>query len=491
MKKYIYTLIFLCLSFSCDVLYEKNEGIVSAETYYNQASELEAATIPIYRKLINSYFRSGGTSAWGLAANDVTTSAALPEQVEFEIFRPSGSNSWIKEWWLNTYQAINAANNVIVNSGKVPESTEKNYALGQAYFGRAWSYFLLVRIHNRIPLITDISTHADIKRSAPEEVYKLIVDDLKKAEVMLPDNWTNYRANIGWTSGAAKSTLALVYLTMAGYPVNDVSKYALAAEKAKEVIDNSSKWGYKLLDNCADLWVWQPFNSETVLGMYYNNSNSDDNQSAPLCSAPSEYAGWDYYFAELNFYKKFPSGPRKDATFWTKFPIRNSDGTFTTKDYTELKQKHPYYKKYIEIKGYDWNNPYPYINWNSSRTNMLIRYAEVLLTYAEAKAMSSTPDASAYAAINQVRKRAGTPDLIAGLSQTAFRDSVIAERAWEFAGLEPSGTNWFDLVRTATVEKAAADRDPKEIPILVAPTKSSYFSPIPDSEILRNPNLKE
>jgi len=140
--------------------------------------------------------------------------------------------------------------------------------------------------------------------------------------------------------------------------------------------------------------------------------------------------------------------------------------------------------------GMNWAATWEYNELTSSRTTIAMRYAEVLLIYAEAQAMSASPDASAYAAINEVRQRAGTGDLVAGLNQTAFRDSVIAERAWEFAGIEANGSNWFDLVRTETVEKAAADRDASEIQILTAPTHSKYFAPIPDSEILLNPNLK-
>jgi starch-binding outer membrane protein, SusD/RagB family len=75
------------------------------------------------------------------------------------------------------------------------------------------------------------------------------------------------------------------------------------------------------------------------------------------------------------------------------------------------------------------------------------------------------------------------------LTKEAFRDAVIAERGWEFAGLEPNGSRWFDLVRTEGVEKAAANRDASEIPLSVTPTKANYFAPIPDGEVLLNPNL--
>ncbi|WP_215240756.1 RagB/SusD family nutrient uptake outer membrane protein [Dyadobacter helix] len=491
MKKYI---IYFCLVyglFSCSILEEKNKGLLTPETYYTTPEQLEASVVTVYKQLTTIYERTGRGTCAMFGADDVTTSKVNVDILEYEIFKPTGANTSLTNWWGQSYKGINFANNIIVNSAKVPDSDAKKYALGQAYFGRAWFYFFLVRIHNKIPLITDLTVHSDLTASEPREVYELIISDLKKAEEMLPDAWTDYKAKMGVTSGAAKAALSLVYLNMAGYPLKDESKYALAAEKAKEVIDNANRWGYKLVANYADLWKNVRFNDEIVFGLYYNDKNGDANQSGPLCGSPSEYAGWDYFFAELNFFKAFPAGPRKDATFWTKFPILNSNGTVTIKDWTEIQQKRPYYKKYIECDNFDWNKPWINVGWTSSRTNQVIRFAEVLLIYAEAKAMSGAPDATAYAAINKVRNRAGLANLTAGLSREAFRDSVIAERGWEFAGLEPNASRWFDLVRTEGVEKAAANRDASEIQLAVKPTKSNYFAPIPDSELLLNPKLAE
>jgi hypothetical protein len=130
-------------------------------------------------------------------------------------------------------------------------------------------------------------------------------------------------------------------------------------------------------------------------------------------------------------------------------------------------------------------------NWIGSHTVPVIRYAEVLLTYAEAQAMSASPDASAYAAINQVRNRAGLANLASGLSQAAFRDSVIAERGWEFAGVEPAA-RWYDLIRTETVARANSDRDASEEALKNIPNDAShtyYWAPIPIGDQQLNPNL--
>jgi len=116
-----------------------------------------------------------------------------------------------------------------------------------------------------------------------------------------------------------------------------------------------------------------------------------------------------------------------------------------------------------------------------------IRYADLLLMYAEATCMSVGPDASAYDAINKVRNRAGLPDLTEGLSQMAFRDSVIAERGWELAC---ERHRWFDLVRTEKVEEIALKRHADDAPLYAQPTHENYLAPIPQKEVDKNPNLK-
>jgi len=129
-----------------------------------------------------------------------------------------------------------------------------------------------------------------------------------------------------------------------------------------------------------------------------------------------------------------------------------------------------------------------YIDWWGSRTVQVVRYAEVLLIYAEAKAMSGGPDALAYTCLNRVRTRAGLENVPSGLSGVAFRDKVVEERKWEFAGLEPC-SRWFDMVRTETVESATAKRDPADIKLVNQPSKERYFSPIPQRDRSLNPNL--
>ncbi len=173
----------------------------------------------------------------------------------------------------------------------------------------------------------------------------------------------------------------------------------------------------------------------------------------------------------------FLRDPEKKATYQTMICV-NGD-TVPWNDARTF-QGHPYYKKYADdINPKDW--------WGS-RTQQVIRYAEVLLTYAEAKAMSDGPDASAYNALNTIRNRAGLKNLTQGLSARAFRDSVVAERGWEFAGGE-NASRWFDLIRLEILEAATMKRDPAETPLYHPPTHDDYWRRIPTSESSIEPRI--
>ena len=113
------------------------------------------------------------------------------------------------------------------------------------------------------------------------------------------------------------------------------------------------------------------------------------------------------------------------------------------------------------------------------------------MIYAEAQAKADgTPNALAYQCVNRVRTRAGLNNLATGLDKTTFSNAVVEERGWEFAGLEFC-SRWFDLVRLEKVETAAANRHAWELTIPKAPTKDSYFFPIPETEMLLLPSLSQ
>ena len=491
--KYIYICIFIFSVFltSCqpndEFLKETPKSSLFPESFYTNAAELELGLVALYGRAYYPCYKDhdGGIIVALMGGDDMTTQ--YNNILEVDIFQASSGNVFLSNFWGTTYDAVKAANSLILNYQRAVDATEqqRDEAAGAAYFIRAWCYYNLVRVFNEVPLVTGVDVNWTIEKSSTQEIYDLIVADLINAEKMLPVRGSVYTRTemVAPTQGSAKAFLASVYLTMAGYPLKQTDKYALAAAKAKEVIDNVSTYGYKLLDNYAALWAALPLkHDELVWGQFHQGGN---NQRAPYAGMPAAYGGWDVYFAEIKFFNDFPEGPRKDATFMTTFP--QEDGRVL--DWTETLHGHPYYKKMWETDGYDWDIPWKSANWQSSRTNQTMRYAEVLLTYAEAQAMADgTPNTLAYDCVNNTRTRAGLTELTSGLSGVAFRDSVVMERGWEFAGPE-FASRWFDLVRLERVEEAALNRDPSETPIPRQPTKEDYFKAIPEDEVLRNPNL--
>ncbi|MGV8092100.1 MAG: RagB/SusD family nutrient uptake outer membrane protein [Mangrovibacterium sp.] len=479
MKKHIYFLLGLIILSSCQsFLDEDAKGVATPENFFTNGDELEAAINGLYRTAITNYL-DGNFSSNLMGSDDLGTKFS-PFQ-EMDVFVSNSESYYPGVYWADTYKTIFQCNNIILNYEKTPVSGEiKQQAAGQAYFLRAWSYFALVRIFNEIPVIEDVSVNYDVKKSGPADVYKLIVADLEKAEQWLPVRWNDGKELVKVTQVSAKALLAEVYLTMAGYPLKDTDKYALAAAKAKEVIDSGR---YKL-ETYAKLWSKDFSNEEVIYGLIFMNMNKGS--QLVTCYLPNEYQGWGILYAERKFFYDFPEGPRKDATFETQFKTRDGLVNWTESKYI----KNPFYRKMMVTTQVDildpasepWNHSY----WQFDKLFQYIRYAQVLLTYAESKAMSSGVDASAYSAVNAVRERAGLPDLPSGLSATAFRDLVFDERGWELAG---EFTRWFDLVRLERVEQVAANRDPNDNVIPSMPTKKNYFQELPASEVRLNPNL--
>jgi len=500
MKKYLIIFAVCVFATSCSKDLLKEEPKVPTGTeFYQNANDLSLAATGLYAPFNEAFNQVAGfATCYGGDDAGVARAGNKLSFSDFDTFQPNSSNDRMTNWWGSFYKTIKSSNSMILNYDKAKATLdEKNRAAGQAYFFRAISYFFLTRTWGAIPLVTDNTVDYTMPKSQPAEVYALIVADLQKAEAMLPESWSGLGVqfqsgvNVAPTKGTAKALLANVYLTMAGWPLKQNDKYALAATKAKEVIDNKGKYNLDLVSNFANLWKKSfKYNNEAVFACYYNSTvpNTPWNQwnmMGPNASQPSDEGGWDDWFAEINFYLKFPTGVRKDATYQSTYFING-----VAKDWTATTFKHPYFQKYHDDESY---NEVTHVgNWAGSRTIYVIRYAEVLLTYAEAQAMAATPDANAYSAINAVRRRAGVPDLQPGLSQAAFRDSVVAERGWEFAGLEPAA-RWFDLLRTETVGKANSSRNAGDEPLKGIPndaTHTFYWAPLPINDLQLNPNLK-
>ncbi len=511
------TIIFLLSFAGCQDLDEDPKGNLTTANYFTSQSDLDGAVTSIYIQLARdgTYgFTSRMTSCFG--ADDLTTDPALNKQDfrEFDRLSAGSANGSLNNQW-EAWKGIYQANNVLANYTKVPvpdaaAQEAVNRAIGQAYFLRGWVYYNLVRTFGELPLVLEpLDAEARPDRVDVSEIYASIVSDLKMAKSLLPTSFDKLKEPGKADKLAATALLADVYLTMAGWPLNEASNYALSAAEAQEVISANE---FTLVNDYATVFTTNN-NSESIFALQYNVGGGLPQRSFGSSSVPLEeesltgQTGWDDYYPEINFYLNAPPCERTDATFYTTIKlIQKSGPTKTYKlvpwDSDETHARHPYYKKFRAGFNGDGviDTPTEILTMGPSTNKTLdvIRYPMVLLDFAEASTMATgAPSAAAYDAINLVRQRAGLANLTPGLSREAFRDAVVNERAYEFAG--EFGIRWYDIVRLQILPQVIAARNeefwdptrPKENTIpdaIKANPSQKYLAPIPQNEMFRHPN---
>jgi starch-binding outer membrane protein, SusD/RagB family len=514
-----FALFALLLIEGCQKLTEDPKGELTPVSFFKSQADLDGAVAACYECYAHDYSYGFTSRMYPYFGSDDLAGPHLSDKYSARSFDELSGNPFdsgsIGAWspfWTGIYQA----NNVIVNYAKVSSTEDlKNAAAAQAYFLRAWAYYMLVRSFGPVPLVLGVTdANARLARAEVSAVYASIVSDLQMALSLFPDSFTILpnRAN----PLATRALLADVYLTMTGWPLNDASKYSLVASTANEVIQSGK---YSLVPDYATVFTSNN-TSESIWDIEFNKSGGTAQRGYGQSAIPAEEvgldgsSGWDDFFPEINFYKNAPKCKRSDETFYTTIKFRNADGkTYHLIPWNSdsTYEWHPYYKKFRYGVGVPGNGDgcqetdTSIITMNSStnKSNDIIRYPMVLLDYAEASAMAAgEPTPAGYNAINFVRARAGLPDLTPGLSATQFRDSVVFERAYEFAG--ENGIRWFDIVRLQILPQVIAARDTtgnsgyfwlaKENPI---PTKyivdpsHAYLAPIPWNEMQLNPTWKQ
>jgi hypothetical protein len=482
MKKYLFiplALLGLIIS-ACNKLEENPAALLVTEQFYTNEAQATAAVTAAYKKLYesgqslyNSLFQIGVE----MATDDYE---AGPRARNAHVRAISGlthdsSNDRMEQLWKQSFDAINVSNVAIdrialIDASKIDE-TVRVRLINEAKFLRALHYFNLVRWFGGVPLILhevkDLSPESLYFEKATEEaVYEQIKLDLKDAEA-LPTTYG--AADVGRaTSGAAKSLLSKVYLTH--------KEWQLAAAKSKEVIDSRT---YELFTEFADVFNVATKNGrEHIFSAQFKGNVGYQGNSLASRSAPADVPGINGDYADAlhvkgGLFESYSLGDkRRSVTFVTEIvsPVNGQNYTLAT----------PQFNKYYD--------PAVVGNQGQSSKNLpIIRYAEVLLIYAEAENELNGPDAAAYAAIDQVRSRAGIPTLLQTdptLNKDEFRDSVFQERRKEFVY---EYQRWFDLVRRGPeyyvkVLQAAGKT-------LAAPRHIHF--PTPQREINLNPKLKQ
>lgn len=560
MKTKIYLGCFLAASLlatttSCSgFLDEEPKGQLAADNFFTNQADLDASVNTLYEKL-------NQTQSWTnpmypqWQGDDMTANPGSNKQAVAALdgFSSDGDNKGVTGAWDQHYALIKAANFILEGAGRTPVSeTEKNIALGNAHYWRAYAYFYLVRIFGPLPLITTTSATAqECQLSSVQEVYDLIVDDLTKAESMLPTGYSaaprNHDGIDAWvTKQATQATLSAVYMAMAGYPLNKGTEYyKLAADKAKAVIDNNGTYGFYLDDEWSHVYsIAHNYNKETLVGIDNNwiNGSWDHDSELTSCNRFEGLGdgGWGDSWGEIAFWKRFPEGPRKDAIYAPKITFQ--DGTKITKicNWWDLDDKgnpvvsayHPMFSIYTtncdpNDANIELSQPYNYLepnytNMTDGRRHRLIRYSEVLLWYAESAARSGGDLNAAKSYLKQVRKRAvtdyenvtlsnGTTVKIDDMTADQLAEACYIEHGWEVAGQwTQMVTRRADELRMNELKKnfdyrvanqeivVHTDADGKQYKAKesVSVVKSTWngdesiYCPYPTTEVEKNPNLK-
>lgn len=547
---------------SCgDFLDEDPKGQLNPDTFYTIEDDYTAGVNTLYDKV-------NQTQSWTnpmypqWQGDDITANPGSNKQAcaALDAFDSDGANKGVTEAWTQHYAVIKTANLIIEGSEKFPGDKAKiATALGNAHFWRAYSYYYLVRVFGKLPIITKTNIEQfDAQPSEIEKVYELIVQDLKDAINELPTGYDKeparlFGVDVWATKQAAQSTLAAVYMSMAGYPLNKGTEYyKLAAELAKDVITNNGTYGFILNQDWKDVYsMGNNYNMETVLGI--NNDAKGwwdhDSQLSSCCRFEGlGDGGWGDAWGEIAFWKRYPKGPRKNAIYAPKVTFQE---TITEKigDKEVKKDKiskavywweldnngkpvvdayHPMFTIFTvnaDEKGTMLKQPYDYMGINykgmvNDRRHNLIRYSEVLLWYAESAARAGLSDLTeAKKCLKQVRSRAvtdvenvtlgdGTTVKIDNMSAAQLAEACYIEHGWEVAG------NWVSMV-TRRSDELRMDELKKNFeyrvanaPIVVAKeggkeytakesvtvkgtwSEDRIYCPYPTTDGEKNPNLK-
>lgn len=487
MKKIAILFMVLLAGTSCVDLLQKPQSSITPETIELSDQLLESMSNGMYKAWWGeNYGFNCRLASLALAADDMMSGdVSKPRNTLDDQMRVPVDNVDVRVLWQEFYKTIFTANNIIEqiesNNSIGPDITDKY--LGEAYFIRALMYFYVVRLWGDAPAITsssaaaDIDGDASIPRKSVADIYnRIIVPDALKAESLLPDKSRDSYGQAP-TKWAAKMLLADVYLNMAGWPLKDVSKYADAAAKAKEVVQQSP---HSLVNEYKTLWLKAMSSDKTEHIFALRHT---------MTYLPSQYAisylgveenGWSDYVADPVFFNNFPDDNRKKFCFVTQ-TVDKSGKTFT---WEQFATKSPYIRKY---RNYGGCSTWGIEGDNTSRSSLsegltpIYRYADALLFYAEAvNKAEGGPDALAYECINRVRERAFGDDkhALSGLSQEEFDKAVFDEFGWENVF---EFKRWFQLVRTERVDEQLA-KNPS-VGARVNVNKDNYLFPVPVRQV--------
>ena len=491
-----------CTSCGKKYLELTNPNLQTTATFWKNDNDAIMATNAIYQSLYyDGTFLRFAQCALDMRADDVVSPSpwdVLSNTASFKGFNNSIMQQWL---WIAFYGGVTRANFVLDNLDKVPfkDATLHNRLRGEALFLRALDYYYLVTFFNNIPLITKFyenSSEYFPAQVTPQEVWNQIYQDLDEASKLLPVSYG--ASDLGRaTKGAALAFLGKSYLFN--------QQYDLASAKFKEVMNLG---GYDLMTNYGDNFT-EAFenNKESIFEIQF--SREVGGTTLGWVSSPA--ADWSKTTARAVTFGPAPFGFNDAAPSQWIVDEFKKEKTKTGEDDPRLKATIYYNYPGCKLYGQSFQTVYAaeltklgikkYGNgdsgipdekdWRSGINERLMRYADVLMMYAECQnELGNTAECAKY--IQRIRDRANLPDRqaeFAALSKEQMRDRIAHERALEFA-LE--GHRFDDIRRWGWLKNATklAELKTHDAEFNSYVTGREYFS-IPQAEIDVNKNLRQ
>jgi hypothetical protein len=474
MKKIYYLLAVVVFSItSCDD-YLNTEPIdkVSIKQYYTDEKGLTEALAGVYDPLGTEAIYGNNVFSTFNACTDEGFYARTAQVTGVMVNNFDPTNVEINNLWATCYIGLNRANDLIANINLAEmDETKRQVILGEALFLRGYYNFLLVTNFGNIPMkLTPTTNPNEVYTAATpaKEVYDQILKDMTEAEGKVATS-----TSFGYSSRVSKTVvegiLARVCLQMAGFPLNDTSKYAEALAWSKKVQSSgehalrttynaaktNSAYSQIFINQAQDIYdvkesMWEiDFKGNRTDGYVENGRLGNTNGITMTGANFIGTIGYSYGFIRgtARLYKAYKTGDLRRDWSLTNFTYNNSTGakvpiTITT-GYGRDSAK--------------WRREFdPTSGKNKNYTNInfpVLRYADVLLMMAEAENQVNGPTASAYEAVNQVRRRGFglniatasiAADLPSGLSKADFQLAIENERMLELCF---EGTRHLDLIR--------------------------------------------
>lgn len=457
MKKYnlllILSVLFLASACSDSFFDLEPSDKVPKDKIYKTADDFDIAVIGCYSKLqsqVSFYTECSEYRSDNMLLSAPTT--GTQDRYDIDQFKETAANGLLDDYWANFNNGVYRCNLVLdqIDAANFDEKLKNQYK-AEALFIRAYTYFNMYRIWGGVPTtrtVVSVNEALKIGRSTDEQMYELIAGDLEQIvdEQMLPMAYKGDDAG-RITLGAAEALLGKVYLTF--------RKYQDAQDILSQLVGR-----YSLQENPEDVFsVDNKMNNEVIFAIRFNKNVVGE--------------GHGYWHAISNPANAENPSPQLLAAY-----VDPADKRKELISYVQVESNQYVLKKFYDTKNTSTNTV--------GNDQILIRYADVLLMYAEALnevAYSNSPNTPALNALNEVHTRAGLEAIeIAELpNKEAFRKAILVERQLEFPF---EGHRWFDLVRMGYAKEVMS-----EVGHII--TDDQLLFPIPKSAIERvnNTNL--